>query len=105
MHKRPELERLAEQAKDALMAALWAEVQRLKARLAALEAKPHEPRKDAHNSSVTPSHSRRRTSHQAHVRERAARPVWDVLVVAGRGTRPRTTSSSPRPRPVRIVGV
>jgi transposase len=29
--------------------------QRLNARLAALEAKPHEPRKDAHNSSVPPS--------------------------------------------------
>jgi transposase len=37
------------------MAALWAEVQLLKARLAALEAKPHEPRKDAHHSSVPPS--------------------------------------------------
>lgn len=57
MDKRPELERLSELEKDALMAALWAEVQRLKARLAALAAKPHEPRKDAHNASVPPSHT------------------------------------------------
>jgi transposase len=51
----PELGRLSEPEKDALIAALWAEVQLLKARLAALEAKPHEPRQDAHNSSVPPS--------------------------------------------------
>ena len=55
MDKLPELERLSESEKDALITALWAEVQRLKAQLAALEAKPHEPRKDAHNSSVPPS--------------------------------------------------
>jgi transposase len=57
MDKVPELERVSEPEKDALMAALWAELQRLKARLAALEAKPREPRKDAHNSSVPPSHT------------------------------------------------
>jgi transposase len=55
MDKLPELARLSEPEKDALMAALWAELQRLKAQLAALEAKSHEPRKDAHNSSVPPS--------------------------------------------------
>ena len=54
MDKLPELGRLSEPEKDALITALWAEVQLLKARLAALEAKPHEPRKDAHNSSVRP---------------------------------------------------
>jgi transposase len=55
MDKLPELDRLSESEKDALITALWTEVQRLKARLAALESKPHEPRKDAHNSSVPPS--------------------------------------------------
>lgn len=55
MDKRPDLERLSELEKDALIVALWAEVQLLKARLAALEAKAQEPRKDAHNSSVPPS--------------------------------------------------
>jgi transposase len=57
MDKLPELERLSEPEKDALMTALWAEVQHLKARLTAREAKPPEPRKDAHHSSVPPSHS------------------------------------------------
>ena len=57
MDKLPELERLSEPEKDALIAALWAEVQRLKARLAALEAKAQAPHKDAHNSSVPPSHT------------------------------------------------
>jgi transposase len=51
----PELGRLSAPEQAALMAALWAEVQRLKARLAALAAKPHEPRKDAHHASVPPS--------------------------------------------------
>jgi transposase len=55
MDKLPELERLSEPEKDALITALWAEVQLLKARLAALEAKAQAPRKDAHNSSVPPS--------------------------------------------------
>jgi transposase len=55
MDQLPDLERLSEPDKDALIAALWAEVQTLKARLAALEAKQHEPRKDAHNSSIPPS--------------------------------------------------
>jgi transposase len=57
MDKLPELGRLSELEKDALIAALWAEVQQLKTQLAALEGKPHEPRKDAHNSSVPPSHT------------------------------------------------
>jgi transposase len=57
MDKLPELERLSESEKDALMAVLGAEVQRLNARLAALEAKPHEPRTDAHHSSVPASHT------------------------------------------------
>jgi transposase len=57
MDKLPDLERLSAAEKDALIAALWAEVQRLKARLSVLEAKPREPRKDAHNSSVPPSHT------------------------------------------------
>jgi len=57
MDKLPEVERLSASEKDALITALWAEVQRLKARLSVLEAKPHEPRKDAHHSRVPPSHT------------------------------------------------
>jgi transposase len=55
MDKLPELARVSELEKDALIAALWAELQRLKAQLAALEAQSPEPRKDAHHSSVPPS--------------------------------------------------
>jgi transposase len=55
MDKLPELARVSEPQKDARIAALWAEVPRLKAPLAALEAKSHEPRQDAHHSSVPPS--------------------------------------------------
>ena len=54
----PALERLSEQDKDALIVALWAEVQRLHTRVAELEAKLREPVKDARNSRVPPSHPR-----------------------------------------------
>src|SRR2546430_2511473 len=57
MDKLPELARLSESEKDAPRRAWGAEVRRVSARLAALEAKPPAPRKDAHNSSVPPSHS------------------------------------------------
>jgi transposase len=57
MDKRPERERVSEPEKDALIAALWAEVQRLTARLAALETKAPAPRQDAHHSRVPPSHT------------------------------------------------
>jgi transposase len=59
MDKLPALERLSDQEKDALIVALWAEVQRLQTRLAELEAKLREPVKDARNSSVPPSHTRK----------------------------------------------
>ena len=55
MDKRPERERVAEPEKAALILARGAQVQRLHARLAAREGKPHEPRKDAHHSRVPPS--------------------------------------------------
>jgi transposase len=55
----PALERLSDQEKDALIVALWAEVQRLQTRLAELEAKLQDPVKDARNSSVPPSQTRK----------------------------------------------
>ena len=58
----PALERLSEQEKDALIVALWAEVQRLQTRVAELEAKLREPVKDARNSSVPPSQTRKANS-------------------------------------------
>jgi transposase len=59
MDKLPALDRLSHQEKDALIVALWAEVQRLQTRLAELEAKLQEPVKDARNSSVPPSQTRK----------------------------------------------
>ena len=55
----PALARLSEQEKDALIVALWAEVQGLRTRVAELEVKRHEPVKDARNSSVPPSQTRK----------------------------------------------
>jgi hypothetical protein len=55
MDKLPDLDRLSASEKDALIAALWAEVQCLKARLAVLGVNTQEPRKAAHHSSVPPS--------------------------------------------------
>jgi transposase len=55
----PALDRLLDQEKDALIVALWAEVQRLQTRVAELEAKLRVPVKDARNSSVPPSHTRK----------------------------------------------
>lgn len=101
MDKLPELERLSELEKDALITALWAEVQALKARLATLEAKSQEPRKDAHNSSVPPSHTskanlptgpRMRTRREASVgRAGGGRPLYpapDQVIIAQAKTCP-----------------
>ena len=55
----PALERLSEREKDALMVALWAEVQRLQTRVAELQARVRVPVKDARNASVPPSHTRK----------------------------------------------
>jgi transposase len=59
MDKLPALDRLSEQEKDALLIALWAEVQRLQSRVTELEAKLQEPVKDARNSSIPPSQARK----------------------------------------------
>jgi transposase len=51
----PDLNHLSHAEKDALIHALWAQVQNLTARVAALEAKLHEPSKSPDNSSLPPS--------------------------------------------------
>jgi transposase len=51
----PDLSRLTEAEKDALIPALWAQVQALTARVAELEARLHQPRKTPSNSSLPPS--------------------------------------------------
>jgi transposase len=51
----PDLSRLTEAEKNALIPALWARVQALTARVAELEARLHEPTKTPGNSSLPPS--------------------------------------------------
>jgi transposase len=55
----PELDRLSAADKDALLIAVWAEVQRLRTRIAELEAKLQEPGKEARHSRIPPSHTRK----------------------------------------------
>ena len=83
MDKPPALDRLSEQEKDALIIALWAEVQGLQTRVTELEAKLQEPVKDAQNSSVPPSQTRKANIPHAHRRGRVARPASVGLVVDG----------------------
>jgi transposase len=59
METLPELDRLSALEKDAFLIALWAEGQRLRTRMAELEATLQGPVKDARNSSVPPSHTRK----------------------------------------------
>jgi transposase len=51
----PDLNHLSHAEKDALIRALWAQVQSLTARVAALESKLNEPSKNPENSSLPPS--------------------------------------------------
>ena len=55
MTQLPDLSRLSHDEKDALILALWAQVQLLTARVAELEAKLGVPPKTSDNSSVPPS--------------------------------------------------
>ncbi len=55
MNQLPALDRLSEPEKDAIIQALWAEIQVLKIRIAELESQLQQPKKDAHNSSVPSS--------------------------------------------------
>jgi hypothetical protein len=86
----PELERLSEQDKNALIVALWAAVQCLQTRVAELEAKLQEPVKDARKSSVPPSHTCKANPTIRHRRGGVARPVAVVRVVDAPCTPPPT---------------
>ena len=55
MTQLPDLNHLSHAEKDALIRALWSQVQSLTARVTALEAKCHEPSKTPDNSSLPPS--------------------------------------------------
>jgi transposase len=55
MQALPDLSQLSHEQKDALIHALWAQIQALTARVVALEAALNEPPKTPSNSSVPPS--------------------------------------------------
>src|SRR5215213_4913664 len=78
----PDLDRLTEAEKDALILALWARVQALTARVAELAARLNEPPKTPGNSSLPPS-----KGHKANRpgRERRAGPRLGSLDRAGGG--------------------
>jgi transposase len=59
MERLPDLSSLSHDEKDALIRALWAQVQALTARVAELEAKLGLPRKTPNNSSLPPSQGKK----------------------------------------------
>ena len=65
----PDLRTLTEVEKDALIRALWAQVQSLTARVAELQARLNQPPKTPGNSSLPPSRG-----HKANRPEKAKRP-------------------------------
>jgi transposase len=78
----PDLSRLTEAEKDALILALWAQVQTLTARVAELEARLHQPRKTPSNSSLPPSKGHKTNRPEE---ERRAGPRRGSLGRAGGG--------------------
>jgi transposase len=78
----PDLSRLTEAEKDALILALWAQVQALTARVAELEARLHQPRKTPSNSSLPPSKGHKTNRPEE---ERRAGPRRGSLGRAGGG--------------------
>ena len=59
MERLPDLSSLPHAGKDALIHALWAQVQALTARVAELEARPGVPPKTPDNSSLPPSQGKK----------------------------------------------
>src|SRR4051794_15406592 len=78
----PDLSKLTEAEKDALILALWAQVQTLTARVANLEARLNEPTKTPGNSSLPPSKGHKANRPE---RERRAGPRRGSLGRAGGG--------------------
>jgi len=80
MMQLPDLSRLTHEEKDALILALWSQVQALAAQVAALEAKLGEPPKTPDNSSLPPSQGKDhgKDSHHEFTQE-PSRPVVTAL--------------------------
>ena len=87
----PELGRLTEAKKNALILALWAQVPAVTARVAELEARLNEPTTTPSNSSLPPS-KRRRTGRRGSGAPGRAGAAWVGRAVAARW--PRSPISS-----------
>src|SRR3954469_18951798 len=87
----PDLSRLTEAEKDALIPALWAQVQALTARVAELETRLRQPRKTPSNSSLPPSKGHKANRPEG---ERRAGPRRGSLGRAGGG---RALAEEPGP--------
>ena len=89
MPQLPDLDHLSHAEKDALIRALWAQVQSLTARVAVLEARLDEPSKTPDNSSLPPSKGQKPnqpektkrvwTAHRAAWVAKAAAARWPAI--------------------------
>ena len=81
MSQLPDLDHLSHAEKDALIRALWAQVQSLTKRVADLEARLAEPSKTPDNSSLPPSTGQRTSRRKPSVLDHA-KAVWVAKEVA-----------------------
>ena len=77
----PDLDHLSHAEKDALIRALWAQVQSLTTRVADLEARLAEPSKTPDNSSLPPSRVSGRTSRRKPSASDHAKAAWVAKAV------------------------
>ena len=83
----PDLTKLTEAEKDALILTLWAQVQTLTARVAELEARLSQPPKTPGNSSLRRPRETRRTGRRRPSAPGRARAAWAGWAVAARWPR------------------
>ncbi|MDQ2763811.1 MAG: DUF6444 domain-containing protein [Pseudomonadota bacterium] len=84
MTELPDLSQLTREEKDALIRALWAQVQALTVRVAELEARLGAPPKTPDNSSLPPSKARSPTGQRRASATALARAAWDASVAGER---------------------
>ena len=83
MAELPDLSRLTHDEKDALIRALWVQVQALTARVAELEAKLDVPPKTPDNSSLPPSRGKKTSRPEKSSARARARAAWGASAVGG----------------------
>ena len=84
MSELPDLSHLSHAEKDALIRALWAQVQSLTARVAALEARMGEPSKTPDNSNLPPSKGQKPNKPE---NAKRVGPAWAALAARAAAVR------------------